>query len=127
MLCAWAGVDLEPRRGSVMKLNAILNACCLCLAGLLAAGCDQAAPDTGSQNGEDRILNLERLENGNYELCDDAGNCQELPSPGGGDCSTIEIRIDTVSGQTCQACILADGTRVEQGCSGSAVACVMVT
>jgi hypothetical protein len=101
------------------------NLACICLLGLLAA-CGVASPDPDSTAGDSHTIRLNRLENGNYEYCDENGECRELPS-NGSDCAVLEIRVDLATGQSCQTCILADGTAVDQGCSGSYVVCTLVT
>jgi len=73
---------------------------------------------------------MNRLENGDLEFCQDENRdgteeCQSLPYEG--ECAVIEVDIDTGSGQTCERCILADGTVVDQGCNGVSIGCVLVT
>ncbi len=94
----------------------------LCTTGLLACGQESATTENGQA---DEALKLNRLSSGDMEYCDQSGECQTLPYSG--ECQIIEISIDTATGLTCQSCTLADGTTVDQGCSGTAVACVLVT
>ncbi len=97
---------------------------CICIIGLLA--CDPPEPnDEQNPAGGEATVTLTRNDAGDLEYCDADGNCQELPYSG--DCATIEITIDTATGETCQTCITADNTRIDEGCSSSVMACVVVT
>jgi Cys-rich repeat protein len=93
----------------------------LCTIGLLACGQD-GQPDPV---GNSQTVKLNRLASGDLQYCDTNGQCQTLPY--GGECVALEIDIDLTSGETCQRCILEDGTAVDQGCGQSAVACVLIT
>jgi eight-cysteine-cluster-containing protein len=72
-----------------------------------------------------KTLQLTRQSDGSMQYCDSAGTCQALPY--GGDCVTLEITIDTATGNTCEKCILADGSTGYESCGASSVACVLVT
>ncbi len=93
----------------------------LCLAGLVAC-----APESQPQAQGDKTILLSRLSDGNLEYCaEDTDECQTLPYDG--DCDIIEITIDTATGTSCQRCIMADGSVVDEGCNNAAVECVLIT
>ncbi|MBI3178816.1 MAG: hypothetical protein HYZ27_04105 [Deltaproteobacteria bacterium] len=97
---------------------------CICITGL--AACDAPESNNGEPPGGGSVtVPLNRNGDGSLEYCDADGNCQDLPYTG--DCAIIEITIDTATGQTCQTCITADNTRIDEGCSESLIACVVVT
>ncbi len=101
-------------------MNAKLIAC-LTLGLLTACNPDEQSPTPAGKN---ITLKLTGSDSG-MQYCDATGTCQTLPYDG--DCATLEIEINTSTAQSCQRCIMADGTTVDQGCSNSAVACVLVT
>ncbi|MEE8408009.1 MAG: hypothetical protein V3T05_00255, partial [Myxococcota bacterium] len=79
-----------------------------------------------SDPGDTTTLQLNRLSNGDLQYCDDNGECTDLPYDGS--CATIYIDVNTATGQTCERCVLDNGTVVDEGCgAGSSVACVLVT
>ncbi len=97
---------------------------CFCIGGLAACDPPESENDLPTAGGETKVT-LNRDANGNLEYCDANGDCQALPYAG--DCARIEITIDTATGQTCQTCITADGSRIDEGCNDSLIACVVVT
>ena len=94
----------------------------LCTGGVVACGTSDAPPKI-DRSGV--TLQLNRLENGDLQYCEENGECLELPYDG--DCATMEITIDTATGQTCERCVLADGTVAKETCNGTSVACAVVT
>ena len=59
------------------------------------------------------------------QYCDANGVCQSLPYTG--NCASLEVTVDPTTAQSCQVCVQADGTSVDQGCDNGQVACVLVT
>ncbi|MBI5510969.1 MAG: hypothetical protein HY903_19585 [Deltaproteobacteria bacterium] len=90
---------------------------------LLSVGC-LTTEGTTAPGGTKTELKLENNGTG-LEYCDASGQCQTLPY--NGDCASLVVSIDTATAETCQTCVRADGTTVDQGCDGTAVACVLVT
>ena len=101
----------------MLKRLAVPGLGLLCCLGLAACNGDTVDP------GNQQTLRLDRLASGDLEYCNSDGECQTLPY--GGECVALEIDIDLETGETCQRCILADGSAVDQGCGSTAVACVL--
>jgi len=96
----------------------------VCTLGLCACGLDAAPPE---QNPQDKktTLKLTRLEDGNLEYCNAAGECKTLPYDGA--CAVIEVDINEATGNTCERCITAEGEAIDQGCKDTSIGCVLVT
>ncbi|OGR13595.1 MAG: hypothetical protein A2341_22760 [Deltaproteobacteria bacterium RIFOXYB12_FULL_58_9] len=102
--------------------DVIYTACGICLMGILA--CTQA-DEPGTQQVQDPITIKLTNNNGDLEYCDANGECTTLPYDG--DCAVVEIDIDQRTGNTCERCVLADGTVSDLGCVDTNVGCVLVT
>ncbi|MFC1611478.1 hypothetical protein ACFL6C_11000 [Myxococcota bacterium] len=104
-----------------MTARAILAA--TAIASMLA--CRYNSPVVSSA-GQKVTLTLTQDSEGNLDCSAPANlECEDLPYSG--DCAVIEVDVNTATGQTCQRCIHADGTVVDEGCANTSIGCVLVT
>src|SRR5688572_2451124 len=84
-----------PRMRRLLLLTAALS---------LVACFDEAHIE--EDGGPIKTLRLSAGEDGNFQYCDAAGECRELPNPY--HCDTLVIDINTETGQTCETCVDED-------------------
>src|SRR5688572_32012854 len=96
----------------------------LCTAAIAACNYDGQIVDP--QPGEEVTLSLVRGQDGTLRFCEVDSDCVDgLPNPN--DCAVLEIKIDTTTGETCERCLNASADVIVESCSGSSVACAIIT
>jgi hypothetical protein len=111
---------MRARMGYALSLCSIATLAMACGATDLTPRGDDVTPQ-----GTTKSLQMERTSDGQLRYCKDAKDCQSLPNPHG--CATLQIDINTATGESCERCLDAAGNIITDGCGQTSVACTVVT
>ncbi|MEM6731205.1 MAG: hypothetical protein AAF658_06595, partial [Myxococcota bacterium] len=91
-----------------------------------AAACSTSSEPVDA-SGNSETLSLDRDANGNLRYCkaDDPTNCVTVSNPS--NCATLEITVNTRTGETCERCLSSAGAVTYERCQGTSIACALVT